>query len=152
MMKKKIIGLLLILIGFGFSCNQNKEKVKLIDENTFEVGSDNEKIKLAIKEAQKSLDFFISEFTEHSKDTNYWFIAKTKFESNNYVEHMWITTIEYNQNSFKGILIDEPYWAKQVKLGDTIEVLRENIEDWSITNEVKDIHQGSFTEKYLFDQ
>jgi len=41
--------------------------------------------------------------------------------------------------------------CNQKKDRDTIEVLREKIEDWSISNERKNMYEGSFTEKYLFD-
>jgi len=151
MKQNELVFLLSLVIGLNISCFQEKKKVTIINEDTFEVDSDNEKIKLSVKDAQEKLDYFITELSKHSKDTNYWFSAKISFESQEKVEHMWINTFRFSDNTFIGILISEPRWNKDVKVGDTIFTEKENIEDWYISNDNLNIEEGNFTEKYLFD-
>ena len=133
------------------SCNQGNNRVKIINENTFEVDFDNEKIMLAVNEAQENLDVFITEIQKHSKDTNYWFSAKKQFDSPEKIEHFWLEIKEFKNNVFTGILLDEPRWTKDVKAGDTIFIRKKDIEDWFISNESLDIEKGNFTEKHLFE-
>ncbi|WP_298756532.1 alpha amylase N-terminal ig-like domain-containing protein [uncultured Psychroserpens sp.] len=152
-MKKNVtIILVSVFITLSFSCKQNVNNVTTINEDTFEVNAENEKIKLAVKEAQETLDYFIEELSKHAKDTNYWFVIKTKFESADYNEHMWVSTLGFDTNHFTGILINEPYWVQNVSIGDTVKIIRTDIEDWVITNDVKQISEGDFTEKYLFEE
>ena len=152
MSKMRLFFLCVPILLLNLSCFEDKDKVKIINEDLFEVDRENEKIKLAVKEAQENLDHFIDKFKQHSQDTMYWFSAKTPFESETMIEHMWFMPLEYESGAFKGILINEPRWVNSVKMGDTIYIDRKNIEDWYISNESLSLEEGGFTDKYLFNE
>lgn len=148
----KYIFCFLLAIVFLWSCDGNKNKITIIDNENFLAEEGNEKLKVVSYKAQSSLDYFIDELNKHSRDTNYWFSAKTKFEGRDRVDHIWFNTIEFNSNDlFMGILHTEPDWSNTLKINDTIFIHRSNIEDWYIENESKNIVEGDFTQKVLFD-
>ena len=148
-MKYKFIFLFLITISL--SCVDEKNKIIIVDDENFIADEENEKLKLAVQEAQDNLNYFIDELKTHSNDTNYWFSAKTKFESLESVDHVWFKTLEFKPNdSFIGILLNEPNWSNSLKIGDTINIHRKNIEDWYIENESENKVEGDYTEKILF--
>lgn len=142
---------LFFLIGISISCIEEKNKIKIIDDETFIANEENENLKLAVREAQRNLNYFIKRLKIHSKDTNYWFSAKTKYETQEEVNHFWFNTLEFKRNdSFMGIIHNEQNWSTTLKIGDTINVHRKDIEDWYIENEIDNHIEGDFTENALF--
>ena len=128
--------ILFIVIGTLISCIEEKNKIEIIDDETFIADEDNENLKLAVLEAQTNLNYFIEKLRKHSKDTNYWFKA-----------------LEFKKNdSLIGEIINEPSWSNTLKIGDTINVHRKDIEDWYIENEIDELIEGDFTEKILFGE
>lgn len=146
------IGTILCLTIILLACDTEHEGITLLDEDTFQVSEQNAKINLAIEEAQESMIYFIEVFNKKIKDSNFSFLIKTKFEGVDAIEHMWVEPFDYNENTFRGILINEPRSANRHALGDTVLVFKTDIEDWSIDNETEGISKGSFTEKYLFPE
>ena len=145
--------ILFIVIGTLISCIEEKNKIEIIDDETFIADEDNENLKLAVLEAQTNLNYFIEKLRKHSKDTNYWFSAKTKFENRENVYHFWFKALEFKKNdSLIGEIINEPSWSNTLKIGDTINVHRKDIEDWYIENEIDGLVEGDFTEKILFGE
>lgn len=145
--------ILFIVIGTLTSCIEEKNKIEIIDDETFIADEDNENLKLAVLEAQTNLNYFIEKLRKHSKDTNYWFSAKTKFENRENVNHFWFKALEFKKNdSFIGEIINEPSRYNTLKIGDTINVHRKDIEDWYIENEINKLIEGDFTEKILFGE
>lgn len=133
------------------SCIDGKNKITVVDDETFIADEENEKLNLVFEKAQNSLDHFINELKEHSNDTVYWFSAKTKLEHPNGINHIWLNIIDYKKSkTFVGILHNEVDWSDSFKIGDTIFVNRKKIEDWYIENESTNEIEGDFTEKILF--
>lgn len=147
--KTKLI--LLIIAVTLISCIDEKNKIEVIDDETFIAYEDNENLKLAVSQAQTNLNYFIEKLKTHSKDTNYWFSAKTKIEYQEQVHHFWFHTLEFkNNDSFIGILHNDIKWSNTMKTGDTIYVHKNDIEDWYIENGMNNKIEGDFAEKILF--
>ena len=47
-------------------------------------------------------------------------------------EHLWFDIIEENNKIYKGILTNAPYFIKNIKEGDILEISREKMTDWII--------------------
>ncbi len=45
---------------------------------------------------------------------------------------MWFDIIEENNKIYKGILTNAPYFIKNIKEGDILEISREKMTDWII--------------------
>lgn len=147
---KTIVMCIIILVTL-ISCIEERNKIVIIDDETFLADDENENLKLAVLKAQKNLNYFIKNLKEHSSDTAYWFSAKTKFENRESIDHIWFKTIAFNSNdSFVGVLHNEPDWSDTLKIDDTIYIHKKDIEDWYIEHN-KSI-EGDFTEKILFPE
>ncbi len=149
---RRFIKALLATLVIATSCKDDKNKITVVDDETFIADEENEKLKLVFKKAQNSLDHFINEFNLHANDTAYWFSAKTRFEHTNGINHIWLKVVDYRKDGvFIGILHNEVDWSDSFKIGDTIYVNRKKIEDWYIENENTKKVQGDFTERILFE-
>lgn len=100
------------------SCVDEKNKIIIIDDENFLADERNEKLLLAVYKAQTNLGYFIEELKNHSKDTSYWFSAKSKFENKESIDHIWFKTIAFKPNdSFVGVLHNDLNWSNSLKLG-----------------------------------
>lgn len=50
------------------------------------------------------------------------------------VEHMWINEIDFDGETIKGLLINEPNALTNIKAGDQVQVSPHAIEDWLLSN------------------
>lgn len=66
------------------------------------------------------------------------------------VELMWINEIDFDGDSVKGVLINEPQWVSSVEPGDSVSVPLEKIGDWMYAMEGK--VYGAFTVNVMRSQ
>lgn len=99
--------------------------------------------------AQKHLPQFLAILKEHGADyENYRCVVKSDFVEGDSHEHMWSQIVGYSNGAFKAIFIDSPFTLKNMKTGDKLIIKKENVEDWAVFKNNKEI-AGDFSEKYL---
>jgi len=93
---------------------------------------------------------FTDSLDAHGVDyKNYRFVVKSDFVDGDKHEHMWSRIYKRNNDIFIGTFIDSAYDIKNIKTGDSVAISKNEIEDWSITNEHTGKTLGEFSLKYL---
>ena len=135
----------------NFSCNQNKpEEIKSESwdvKNTRIVESYDEVNRIAIKNAQDSLGLFFDLYSENKKNS-FEFYIKSKFSDGKGIENMWSKVNSIISDTFFATLDNEPLKLANIKLGDHIKVVKENVEDWSIYDG-DSLLFGNFIQRHL---
>ena len=143
---KKIIFLLILIVLVG--CKKKYEIVEREGEpDVVFVDNNDNAMNIAVKYAQESLHEFNKAIqTQNPNFSN--FALKQRFTtSDGNGEHIWIGEVEFEDGKYFGIVDNIPFDVPQIKLGDTIEVDKDNISDWMYYD--KNIVKGGFTIKAL---
>jgi len=111
---------------------------------TFLAESDDARIARAKDSAQAQIDYFIEALAAHPNDTNYVFIVKSGFTQSDTVEHMWSEVQGFSDNNFQCILIDQPYWIKNLNPGQFLNIPKADVGDWVLYDYVVDAQIGNF--------
>ncbi len=123
---------IIMLIG---SCNTKKSEEKKTNnwdvENTKMVESYDEINKLAIKDAQDSLAFFLELF-DHRQKNGFEFYIKSRFSDVKNIEHMWSIVKSVKSDTLFATLDNVPLKLTNIKRKDEVKVTKENVEDWSV--------------------
>ena len=146
------IGFLLILFLIIQSCStrtNNQDDWGKNNIRSFEVDDPN--VARAMKAAQDSLGFYIDYYNRFHGERNYRFFLKKNFEDDGEFEHMWSKPIELNERGFTCILDNEPNGLRNYKLGDTLQIDFEDIEDFIIVT-ADTIEIGNYLQKELADK
>jgi uncharacterized protein YegJ (DUF2314 family) len=59
-------------------------------------------------------------------------MVRARFAEGAVVEFLWLTDLTPAENGFRGQVANEPDGLKKVKLGDRVEVARDDVNDWSL--------------------
>jgi uncharacterized protein YegJ (DUF2314 family) len=146
-MKRNLIiaGLALLAIQ---ACKQPAKK-----EANFSVVNlkNDDKIFLALKDtAQAHIQEFTCSLKLHAADAdNYNFIVKSDFADGEKHEHMWSQINVLQGNLLAGILIDSPFYLKNIKLNDRVKVKLNEVEDWVIYDTPHNRKVGDYSAEYL---
>ncbi|WP_153800858.1 YegJ family protein [Foetidibacter luteolus] len=121
---------LIILIGL-VSCNNNQTtKIERDGEpEIYGVTDTDAEMNGAIKTANQTL----AKFNEALKSGNpnfEYFALKTRFNTPDGAEHIWVSNITIKDNKYFGVVDNLPESTTAVKLGDTIQIKDDNISDW----------------------
>lgn len=111
-----------------FSCNSKKIE-RENQPDIYNVESNDIEMNKAIENAKQTLDSFEIAFKNNSRVFTF-FGLKKRFEENGIVEHIWIGNIKNVDGKFYGIVDNLPEKINNVKLGDTIEINKNEISDW----------------------
>lgn len=122
-----------------------------MDENIYYVQDDDPKMQEAFKNARKTFKYFWRElyweFNRKVPALDMAFVKVARHQKKLFrspvSEFMWISSIDFDGITVKGILDNEPDKLTNIKLGDTVEVPLSEICDWmfSINGKV----YGGFT-------
>lgn len=138
---------LIFLIGI-VSCN-NRQTTKIERESQPDIygvlGTDAE-INKSIKTANKTLDKFNEALKSGNPDFEY-FALKTRFNTPNGGEHIWVSNIILKDSKYFGVIDNLPESTTDVKLGDTIQIKNDNISDWMYIDNQK--LRGGYTLRVL---
>lgn len=107
--------------------------------------SDNPKFIAGKKQAQGKLQYFINAVEEGKCTTTHECELKTDFYGNGSHEHMWVAVSSYKKGIFYGKLDNEPVYNKNLKSGDDVEVIKEKVEDWMLSQKGEKTFAGGFT-------
>lgn len=141
--------LLTLVILFGLvSCNNNQtNKTERNGEPTiYHVTNIDAEMNDAIKTANQTLDKFNEALKSGNPNFGY-FALKTRFNSSNGGEHIWVSSITLKDNKYFGIVDNLPASTTDVKLDDTIEIKNANISDWMYIDNQK--LRGGYTVRLL---
>jgi len=144
---KRHISTLLILLGLA-GCNNNQTtKTEREGEQTIYSVTDNDtEMNEAINTANQTLDKFNLALMSSNLDFKY-FALKTRFKTPNGGEHIWVSNISLKDNKYYGVVANLPKSTTDVKIGDTIQIVNDNISDWMYIDNQKLC--GGFTIRLL---
>jgi Uncharacterized protein conserved in bacteria len=145
-MKIKQIIFLLAVACILVSCNGQSTKSK--SSIVFAEANDPE-LEKAKQDALSTLDSFIKSYNEHSNSSIYEYYLKVDFIDGEEHEHMWISVNKIENGQFEGTLANEPEVIKNIKLGDSVKIEKEQIEDWIIVDTETDEMEGGYSVKVL---
>ena len=145
-MKKQI---LTIIIFLGLvSCNSRQtNKIERKDEPTiYNVKDDDIEMNQAIKMANQTLENFNQALLSKKPDFTF-FSLKTRFKASKGGEHIWVSEITLKDGKYFGVIANSPESTTEVKIGDTIQIAKDNISDWMYIENNK--LRGGYTIKLL---
>lgn len=134
----------LFIVFLLISCGRPSSKS---NDPVFYAEADDPELLQARDEALKSLDYFISSFSEHCSDSILNYCVKADFVDNGQHEHMWIDLEKIENDQFIGYLDNEPQMVKHVNYGDSISINKGQIEDWLIVDSRTNQYEGGFSAK-----
>jgi len=132
---------ILSILSFILTLSCNTKKIERENEpDIYNVESSDIEMNEAIKKAQKTLDSFEIAIQNNSRVFTF-FGLKKRFEENGNIEHIWIGNIINSNGKFYGIVDNLPEKITNVKLGDTVEINKNEISDWMYVKNSK-LHGG----------
>lgn len=132
---------LALIIGISIlSCN-SKNKIERDNEPTiYGVQSDDAEMNMAMETAKKTLDSFDYALKNNGNPLAF-FSLKKRFVENENVEHIWVGSIYFENGKYFGFIDNLPEIVKGFKVGDSVEVSKEDISDWMYVEDSK-LHGG----------
>ncbi|MBC8060797.1 MAG: DUF2314 domain-containing protein [Clostridiaceae bacterium] len=133
-MKKRLIILSLIILCLNLSgCNKSLSVEKRGDESVINVKSEDKEMNQIIEKARQSVNDFLKELNNPSTSgtdfsVKYPFATDAGSESSK--EHIWLVNIEKNNDKYYGVVANEPFYIKNMKIDDKVEFNIEEISDW----------------------
>lgn len=110
-------------------CNFGPKPKSENQQSVIDVQSNDLEMNHAIEEAKKTLYKFKDALRSKNKDFSY-FALKSKFKSDNGVEHIWISDVTIKNEKYIGVIDNIPKSITYLHIGDTIQLSYENISDW----------------------
>lgn len=112
------------------SCNSNRKIERKSEPTIYNVEEDDAEMNKAIEKAKQTLDSFDYAYKNYTRVFTF-FGLKKKFEENGNVEHIWIGNIhKFESGKYIGVIDNLPEKIKSVKLGDTVEIDKNDVSDW----------------------
>lgn len=137
--------LFLLSLTIFLSCTTRNKNP---DDPTVEAEANDPELEQAKKDAHGKLDYFINAFlSDSSANTTHAYSIKADFIENDQHEHMWIELTKIEGDKFKGVLGNEPEVITQFKIGDSINISKEQIEDWIIFDNGTEEFEGGYSVK-----
>lgn len=100
--------------------------------------------------AQAQIDYLIEFMNTHEKnDSLFQYFVKTNFQENDSYEHMWVSVTEFENGYFIGVIANEPTKITNLKYGDSVRVIKTNVEDWILNDYLTNTKVGGFSQEYL---
>lgn len=113
------------------------------------VAGDDAEMAAAEKEARENLDQFLQALQNPTANQSD-FSVKYAHTDGDEIEHMWIINVKYENGTFTGALGNEPVNVHNIAIGDTVEVERDQAEDW-LYYDGEDL-KGGYTVKVLMSR
>ena len=138
---------IMILVGC-ISCNNHPTTIieRKGEPSIYSVQTNDAEMNRAMLTAIQTLDSFKEALLSKNKDYKF-FALKSRFITSNGSEHIWLRDIIIKDKKYVGIVANLPESIKDVKLGDTISILKNNISDWMYLD--KKILRGGYTIRLL---
>lgn len=145
-LENKMKQLLTILAITGLlSCGKKKGNENDVP-TVYGVQKEDKGMTAASKKANETITRF-KEALQSKKPEAGYFALKTRFETDNGGEHIWVSKIELKDDKYFGVIDNLPTLVKNVKVGDTIQIANDNISDWMYIEDKK--LRGGYTIRLL---
>jgi uncharacterized protein YegJ (DUF2314 family) len=127
-----IFGLLILLLNM-VGCTSSLHTEKRGNDSVTSVSSENEAMNAIINQARGSVNEFLKEYSNPNSICT-GFAVKYPFDtdpgSKSTKEHIWLDEIEKKDGKYYGIVDNDPFYIKGMKLGDKVEFNINKISDW----------------------
>jgi uncharacterized protein YegJ (DUF2314 family) len=120
------------MIGLA-ACSKPLDVDKRGSDSVINVKSEDEEMNLIIEEARGSIDKFLKELNNPDslgKDFSVKYPFVTDPGSKSSKEHIWLENIEKVNEKYYGIVVNDPFYIKNMKYGDKVEFNINNVSDW----------------------
>jgi len=98
--------------------------------------------------ARATFATFTAELAAPHPDTHY--SVKVMFQDGDAVEHLWVNRLAYQDGVLTGLIDSEPVHVANVRLGQRVQVLDDNVSDWLILRD--DRYRGGYTIRLFRDR
>lgn len=146
MLKQKLAIAIIFLGILSCSKNQNTKTEREGEPTIYTVPDTDEEMNDAIKIANQTLETFNEALRSENPIVSY-FALKTRFDTPDGSEHIWLSIISFKDNKYFGVVDNLPESTTEVNLGDTIQITNDNISDWMYIDNQK--LQGGYTIRLL---
>jgi uncharacterized protein YegJ (DUF2314 family) len=119
-----------------------KRKTADNGQNMATVEPGDPEIAAAVVKARSTLDDFIRAMKTPGAGKD--FSVKVEFPHPDGSEFMWLQDISYDGHAFKGALDSNPVRSLGVKVGDSVTVERDKVQDWTYADDRGRVH-GNFS-------
>jgi uncharacterized protein YegJ (DUF2314 family) len=141
----------LMFLPFCLSCSNNQSNQHLSSDklgldtttNTYAVTSENPSMDLAINEAKNTISEFNQALKSNNSSYNDFAVKKRYKTDDGGGEHMWIAGINLVNGNYKGFINNDAEKTTEVKYGDTVIVLKDEITDWMYLD--NNVLRGGYT-------
>jgi uncharacterized protein YegJ (DUF2314 family) len=146
----RLISIFVIGLIFIVSCdNQTVHESTVPNDNVKTVPSEDQLMNSAIENAKLTFTQFDTAFKNGHFDTSQ-FSLKIRFETAIGGEHIWTYGITFQNNSYYGIIDEDPVAAKNIRKGDKVKITKDNLSDWMYSD--NGTLRGGFTIRALRDK
>lgn len=111
------------------------------------IGTTDPEMVAAIKTARSGLDGFLA-LAESPLAGTEQFKLKVMVRDGDTTEHFWVVPFRPTSSGFEGILANDPKVVRNVKAGQQIQFMRNQISDWGYSRNGRQV--GSYTVCVLF--
>ncbi len=139
---RKALPVALVVTAALLGCQSAEEIVSGEAGNVEIVGADDPEMNAAIQQARSTLEQFIAAL-ESPSTTQTYFSIKAGFPFDGSLEHLWLSDVYYDGESFRGVLGNEPIYVESLHLGDEVTVRTAEVSDWMIVDDGRLL--GGFT-------
>ena len=103
----------------------------------------------AMEKARETVDTFVKAIKRRDGSRTR-ISVKAAFKDENGGEYMWINRVSYHDGIFLGRLANTPSTVKSVRLGDPVELPKEEVADWMYVEDGRLV--GGFTLRVIRDR
>jgi len=131
-MKYPVPFICLISVLLFTNC-QKFSKEKRGDETVTKVSPTDNEMNTIIAESRKTFNTFYKEYESHKyyqRDFSVKYPFKTDPGNINDIEHIWLVRLTMEKNKYYGIVANEPFYIKKMKIGDKVMYDPKKISDW----------------------
>jgi uncharacterized protein YegJ (DUF2314 family) len=133
---------------FGFF--KKKRQSSEDENNVASLSADDTALQSYQEKAQQELPYLIQFMADNEVDEKLFrYAAKTNFTEGDLSEHMWVQVKEFKDGYFIGNLVNKPATMKLIKYGDSVKVLRADVEDWILEDFLTRTKVGGFSSAYI---
>ncbi len=136
-----------------FSCKEQKGKPDKVENNgdkVYSVEPDDIAINRAVDSAKATYSRFLEDFKRQDSSAGN-FVIKIRFSyEGDIAEHIWVNELHFKTGKLFGILNSIPAYVTTLKMGDTLEVKKEDISDWMYVRNNKMI--GGYALRALYSK
>ena len=129
-------------------CNNNQTgRIEREGKPTiYSVTDEDTEMNEAVTTAKQTLDKFNAALSSSNPDF-IDFALKMRFDTPKGGEHIWVSHVTLKNNKYYGVIDNFPESTTDVKVGDTIQIVNDNISDWMYVENKK--LRGGFTIRVL---